>query len=293
MKDMEKVKIFTDSCSDIPGKILDKYNIKMIPTPVNFGDEVYLDRETLSPKEFYKELNQTDEMPKTSRISPGVFVDEFQKALDEGYKVLSINFSSGLSGIFESAVVAKNTIGSSDIHIIDSKSASTGFGLSVLKAAKAIDEGTTLGKVIEEVVDSCAHMEHIFAVGSLEMLKRGGRISSSKAFIGNVLNIKPILHFQDGEILPLSKVRGKKRMMDYLIEMMEERGYKIKDQIIGINHSANPELARKMKAKIEKRFGVKEFFISEIGAAIGSHVGHDTVSVFFLNSKRVADIKVV
>ena len=136
-------------------------------------------------------------------------------------------------------------------------------------------------------------MEHIFAVGSLDMLKRGGRISAGKAFIANVLNIKPILHFQDGKIIPLDKVRGKKRMMDYLIQIMDERADNIEDQLIGINHSANRKLAESLKDKIEKKYNVKEFLISEIGAAIGSHVGHNTVSVFFLNDEEVADITVL
>ena len=290
---MEKIKIFTDSCSDLPDKTLEKYDIEMLGTPVNFGEENFEDRIDLKPEEFYKKLNNTDSLPKTSRISPNIFMEKFQKALDDGYKVLSINFSSELSGIFESAALAKKNIGSDDIKVIDSKSASTGFGLSVLKAARAREEGRSFTEIVDMTKKSCAHMEHIFAVGSLEMLKRGGRISAGKAFIGNVLNIKPILHFQNGKIIPLDKVRGKRRMFDFLLNVMEERGQNLEGQIIGLNHSANRELAESLKDKIKNRYDVKEFFISEIGAAIGSHVGHNTVSVFFMNKNKVADITVV
>lgn len=291
---MEKVKVFTDSCSDLPDKILKEYNIKMIPTPVHFGAKDYLDRENLSPTEFYNKLESEEDVPKTSQITPGIFVEEFKKALNDGYKVLSINFSSKLSGIFNSAVMAKEIIGSEDIYIIDSKSASVGFGLSVLKAARLLLEGRDLKEVIDSTIDNCSRMEHIFAVGSLEMLKRGGRISKTTAFVGNVLNIKPILHFQDGEILPLNKVRGKRRMFEYLVEIMDDRGYNIEEQeIIGINHSANPEMAEKLKNMIQERYGNKNFLISEIGAAIGSHVGKNTVSVFFLNKNKVAEARVM
>ena len=290
---MKKIKIITDSCSDLPDSILEKYDIEMLGTPVNVGEERYKDRIDLKPEKFYKKISEAEVVPKTSRISPAVFENKFKKAINNGHKVLSINFSSNLSGIFESAVIAKKNIGSDDIKVIDSKSASTGFGLSVLKAAKAKEEGKSFEEIIELTKNSCAHMEHIFAVGSLEMLKRGGRISASKAFIGNVLNIKPILHFQDGEILPLHKVRGKKKMFNYLLKMMEERGHNLENQIIGLNHSANRELAEKLKEMIKERYNINEFFISEIGAAIGSHVGHDTVSVFFMNKNKVADIDVV
>ncbi len=290
---MEKIKIFTDSCSDLPDKTLEKYDIEMLGTPVSFGEENFEDRIDLKPEEFYEKLNDTDSLPKTSRISPNVFIEKFQQALDDGYKVLSINFSSELSGIFESAALAKKNIGSDDIKVIDSKSASTGFGLSVLKAARALEEGMSFNEIIKLVEHSCGHMEHIFAVGSLEMLRRGGRISAGKAFVGNVLNIKPILHFQNGKILPLTKVRGKKRMFEYLLEVMEERGYNLSEQLIGLNHSANRELAESLKNEIKNRYDIKEFFISEIGAAIGSHVGHNTVSVFFMNKEKVADITVV
>lgn len=289
---MENIKIFTDSCSDLPDHILEEYNIEMLGTPVHFGEEIYKDRIDLKPEQFYKKISENGSMPKTSRISPNIFEKKFNNALNNGNKVLSINFSSNLSGIFESAVIAKNNIGSDDIKIIDSKSASTGFGLSVLKAVKAKEEGKSFEEIIDITKKSCAHMEHIFAVGSLEMLKRGGRISASKAFIGNVLNIKPILHFQDGRILPLHKVRGRKKMFNYLLKMMDKRGHNLENQIIGLNHSANREMAEKLKEMIKGKYNINEFFISEIGAAIGSHVGHDTVSVFFMNKKKVADIKV-
>ncbi|MGM0409621.1 MAG: DegV family protein [Bacillota bacterium] len=290
---MEKIKIFTDSCSDLPDEILNKYNIEMISTPVNFGAERYKDRSDLKPKDFYKKLNESDEIPNTSRISPTIFMNKFEKALAEGYKVLSINFSSELSGIFESAVIAKNNINSEDIKVIDSKSASTGFGLSVLKAARAKEEGKSFEEIIKITKNSCEHMEHIFAVGSLEMLKRGGRISSPKAFVANVLNIKPILHFENGKIKPLDKVRGKKRMFKFLLDIMEKRGHNLDEQIIGLNYSANKELAEKLKEKIQEKYDIPEFFISEIGAAIGSHVGHNTVSVFFMNKEKVADVQVL
>ncbi len=232
-------------------------------------------------------------MPSTSQISPGKYEQVFREELKKDNQVLALCFSGELSGIFQSAALAKKNIGSDDIKVVDTRSASIGFGMTVLRVAKAIKEGKTLSELIEIAVDSAAYMEHIFAVGSIEMLKRGGRISGGKAMIANVLNIKPILHFEDGEILPYSKVRGKKKMMQFLIDEMKEAGERPEREMIGINHSASPELAEKIKLKIENKFGTEEFLIGEIGAAIGSHAGPGTVSVFFRGKEKIAEPVVI
>lgn len=289
---MNNIKIITDSCSDLPDHIIEKHDIKMLPTPVHIGDESFLDRETLSTDEFYQKINE-GAMPSTSQISPVKYEEVFREELEKGNQVLALCFSGELSGIFQSAALAKQNIGSDNIKVVDTRGASIGFGMTVLRVAKALEEGKTLVELTDLAVDSAAYMEHIFAVGSIEMLKRGGRISGGKAMIANVLNIKPILHFEDGEILPYSKVRGKKKMMQFLIDEMEEAGAKPESEMIGINHSASPELAKNIQLEIESRFGTEEFLIGEIGAAIGSHAGPGTVSVFFRGKEKVAEPKVI
>lgn len=289
---MSKIKIITDSCSDLPDHIIQRYDIKMLPTPVHIGDESFLDRETLTTDEFYKKLEE-GVMPSTSQISPGKYEQVFKEELDKKNQVLALCFSGELSGIFQSAALAKKNIGSNDIKVVDTRSASIGFGMTVLRVAKALEQGKNLAELTEIAVDSAAYMEHIFAVGSIEMLKRGGRISGGKALIANVLNIKPILHFEDGEILPYSKVRGKTKMLQFLVDEMKESGAEPGSEMIGINHSASPELAEKIQKKIENKFGTEEFLIGEIGAAIGSHAGPGTVSVFFRGKEKVAEPEVV
>jgi DegV family protein with EDD domain len=135
---------------------------------------------------------------------------------------------------------------------------------------------------IAGIKDSIRRIQHLFIVGSFDMLKRGGRVSSTSAALGNLLNIKLLLHFVDGAIVPLEKVHGFKKARRRMLEIMEERGSNLADQLIGINHSNDYEGALELKSLIEERFGCKNFVISEIGAAIGSHVGAGTLSVFFL-----------
>jgi len=289
---MSKVKIITDSCSDLPKEIVESYDIEFLSIKVNINDQVYYDRHDLQPKDFYRLINQGKEVPKTSRITPEIFKKTYQKALVDYDHVLVIAFSSKLSGILESAVVAKREIASDRITVIDTKAASVGQGLLVYQAAKWLQAGKSVDAVVQDLLEAASKLEHIFAVGSLDMLKKGGRITKGEAFIGNVLNIKPILHIQDGKILPYSRTRGKKKMMEFLLKMMDDRGHKLTEQIIGVNHSGNKELAEKIKNMIKDRYGISEFLVSEIGAAIGAHVGRNTVSVFFFNSEEVANIEI-
>ena len=228
---MSKVKIITDSCSDLPKEIVDSYDIEFLNIKVNINDKVYYDRHDLQPKDFYQLIKLEDEVPKTSRITPDKFKEVYQKALKNYDRVLVIAFSSKLSGILESAVVAKREMDSDKITVIDSKAASVGQGLLVYQAAKWLQSGKQIEDVVQGLIETASKLEHIFAVGDLEMLKRGGRISKTKAVMANVLNIKPILHIKDGEILPYDKIRGKKRMISYLLGQIEKKADKPESQL--------------------------------------------------------------
>lgn len=285
---MSKVKIITDSCSDLPAEIVESYDIEFLNIEVNINNQIYYDRADLQPADFYQLIKEADDVPKTSRITPEKFKQVFQKALAEYDQVLVIAFSSKLSGILESAVIAKRELKSERITIIDSKAASVGQGLLVYQAARWLQEGKDLETVVQTLMEDASRLEHIFAVGDLEMLKRGGRISKTKAVMANVLNIKPILHIQDGKILPYDKVRGKKRMVSYLLEEIEKKADNPESQIIALTHSENEKYALQLKAEIESNFKPVEVFISEIGAAVGSHAGPGTLAVVFKNSKKVA-----
>ncbi|MGM0500020.1 MAG: DegV family protein [Bacillota bacterium] len=285
---MSKVKIITDSCSDLPKEIVDSYDIEFLNIKVNINDKVYYDRSDLQPKDFYQLIELGDEVPKTSRITPERFKEAYQEALKKHDHVLVIAFSSKLSGILESAVVAKREMESNKITIIDTKAASVGQGLLVYQAAKWLQAGKSIEDIVQDLMETASKLEHIFAVGDLEMLKRGGRISKTKAVMANVLNIKPILHIKDGEILPYDKIRGKKRMISYLLGQIEKKAVQPESQIIAITYSENEEDALKLKKKIESRFKPQEVIISEIGAAVGTHAGPGTLALAFKNSEKTA-----
>lgn len=279
---MKKVKIITDSACDLDIDVLKELDVHLIPLIVNFGQDTYKDRVTITTREFYNKLKTFNGIPTTSQINPAAFVAEFKSYLDEGYHIIYVAFSSRLSGTYQSACIAKEMLNSNDITVIDSKAASVGFGLIVREAALMAKEGKSSKEIEERVIYMRERMQHIFVVGNLEMLKKGGRISTAQAVMGTLLHVKPILQFDDGYIIPYDKVRGEKAAIKKMIDTIKERGFEIENQIVGLDYSEDDSFCMQVKEEIENEFGVKDFLISEIGAAIGSHVGGGTTSVFFL-----------
>lgn len=280
---MGRIRIYTDNACDLDQDILDQYDITLLYITVTVKGQTYRDRLDLSPAEFYKMLEDPSVMPTTAQINPAEFQAEFEKVLNEtDDEIIYIAFSSGLSGTYQSACLARDMINSPRLTVIDSLSASVGYGLTVLRAAKAVQAGKSKAEVISEIEDNIRRIQHIFVVGSFDMLKRGGRVNAASAAIGNLLNIKLILHFVDGKIIPLEKTHGLKKAIKRMLEIMEERGHDLKNQVIGINHSNDLEGALRLQKLIEEKYGCTQFVVSEIGASIGSHVGAGTYSVFFL-----------
>ena len=284
---MGKIRLYADNACDLDLEFLEHLQVKMFFMPVTIKDKTYRDRLTISPGEFYSLIAEPDVIPMTAQITPVEFQEEFAKVMKESdYDIIYIAFSSGLSGTYQSACIARDMVNPERITVIDSESASVGYGLTVIKAAHDIAAGKSKQEVIAGIKDNIERIQHIFIVGNFEMLKRGGRISAASAALGNLLNIKLIAHFIDGSIHPLEKAHGIKKAKKRLLEVMEDRGYQLSEQLIGINYSNDLEGALEIKKLIEDKFGCQEFVISEIGAAIGSHVGAGTYSVFFLTPPR-------
>ncbi|HEX3011176.1 MAG TPA: DegV family protein [Syntrophomonadaceae bacterium] len=280
---MRNIRIYADNACDLDQGVLDQLGVKLFYMPVTIKDKNYQDRLTIQPPEFYRLIEEPGVIPTTAQITPAQFEAEFRRIIQEtDDDIIYIAFSSGLSGTYQSACIARDMVDAQRITVIDSKSASVGYGLSVIRAGRAAAKGLSKQEIIAETEDNIRRIQHIFIVGNFDMLKRGGRVSATSAAVGSLLNIKLILHFVDGRIVPLEKVHGLKKARKRMLEIMEERGFDLKEQLIGLNHSADYEGALEMKQLIEEKFGCRDFVISEIGAAIGSHVGAGTYSVFFL-----------
>lgn len=279
---MGKIRLYTDNGCDLDKDYLAQLQVKMFHMPVTIKDKIYRDRLNISPPDFYRLIAEPGIVPRTAQINPVEFQEEFTRVINESDdEIIYIAFSSGLSGTYQSACVARDMVNPQRITVIDSKSASVGQGLIVINAAKDIAAGKSKEEVIAGINDYINRIQHIFIVGNFDMLKRGGRISSTTAALGNLLNIKLIAQFIDGKIHPLEKAHGIKKAKRRMLEIMEERGYRLSEQLIGINYSNDRDGALEIKQMIASKYGCKDFVISEIGAAIGSHVGAGTYAVFF------------
>ncbi len=282
------IKIITDSGCDLPIKFLTEYDVDFLPMTVHLDDKEYFDGVNLDPYELYESM-RNEKVPTTSQVAQSSFLEMFTKNAKANKSCIYVCFSSALSSTYQVAMMVAEQVREEypdfDLDIIDTKCASLGMGLVVHKAAQMAKDGKTKEEIISMVNFYINHMEHIFTVDNLEYLFRGGRVSKTAAFIGGLLNIKPVLNVQDGKLIPLEKVRGRKKVLKRMIRLMSERGKNLNNQLIGISHGDDEEGALQLKKVMEEEFGCEKFLINMIGGVIGSHSGPGTLAIFFLNEK--------
>lgn len=280
---MAGISLYTDNGCDLDRDILDSYGIKTFYLSTVIKGAAYQDRLTISPPDFYKLLEEPGVMPTTSQVNLADLHLEFSRVMDQSDDdIVYIALSSGLSGTYQTACIARDEVNPERITVIDSRSASVGQGLTVIKAAKALAMGKSKAEVLTEIEDHIKRVQHIFIVGNLEMLKRGGRISPAAARIGDLLSIKPILELKDGRIEPVEKVHGMKKAKKRLLDIVGQRSSSLRDQTIGLAYSQDLQGALQLKQQVEERFAPRDILVSEIGALIGAHVGPGTHGLFFL-----------
>ncbi|MCM3784208.1 DegV family protein [Neobacillus mesonae] len=283
---MSKVVIVTDSTADIPDNLVEQYGIKVVPLRVVFSEqETYLDGIELSPAKFYEKLGEAKNLPTTSQPSPVQFMGVYKELLESypGSQIVSIHLSSGMSGTYQSAVLGKSMLEDEmdvDITVIDSKSASYGYGLLVTHAAELASAGKTAAEIAEAVEKLHNERKLYFLVDTLEYLQKGGRIGKASAILGTLLNIKPVLSIdEEGIIYAVEKVRGQKKAMERIVQMFES-DFSGKRINIAVGHTANPASAESFVELMKTRFELNEVVYPNIGAVIGSHVGFGTIAVF-------------
>ncbi len=288
------IKIIVDSGSDLPIELAQEYNIDIVPLLVNLEEKEYLDGVTIIPKDLYEDM-RGGAVYKTAQVPLRSFKEVFTRYAKLGQPCIYIAFSSGLSGTYQTAIMERSEILEEypdfDLDIIDTKAASFGCGLIAYYAAQMVQKGRLKDEIVEAVHFFSEHMQHIFTVDSLEYLFRGGRVSRTSAIVGGLLNIKPILDVEDGKLVPLEKIRGRKKIFTRMLDLMEERGVDLSNQIIGISHGDDLETAENLKNQIQERFHCKDVVITMIGAAIGAHSGPGTIALFFLDKKIFENYK--
>lgn len=275
------VKIVCDSCADLPAALLAQRQVSCVPLTVTFGSEQLKDGVDITPDRFYERLRTTKEMPTTSQITPPEFAAVFDPLVADGSDLVYVGLSSGLSGSFQNAVLTAQQY-DGRVHVVDSLGASVGLGLMVLRAADLADAGKTAAEIAADITEFRTRMCHVFTLDTLEYARRGGRVSALSAIAANVLDVKPVLHMDmAGKLIPIDRVRGRKRSIARLFDEMERLGVDPRDQRVGICHAAAEDEALEMAHRFRTKHAVKEVVIGQIGATVGAHVGPGCVSIFF------------
>lgn len=271
---MKKIQIITDSTAYFTRKYLIEEQIQVVPLMVQFCGTVSKEGFPGEFDEFYRILKETKEFPTTSQPSVGDFVKTYKSALETYEEIITIVISSELSGTYNSARLAADIVNSEKITVIDSRTSAGNLKVLVEKANELAKQGYERTQIVNEILSQIENMSITLTVDTLEYLKRGGRLSNTSAFLGNLLNIKPIIGLIDGKLVPIGKERGKRKAMNKIVSMVPEQVKKIV-----IAHVQNLGEAQQFKEILEEKFKNVEIIIDELGPVLGSHLGPKAIGL--------------
>lgn len=270
--------IITDSTSDLPLDFVEENKIHIVPLNIHLQDSLYKDGVDIQPSELYYRLRTEDIFPQTSQPSAGEFMEIYQ-TLKPDDEVLVLCLSSELSGTYQSAEMARDMAAEevdAEIHVVDSRFVSLGLGMQVIHAQKCFDEGKDMAQTLSELAEIRRRMRLIFAVDTLEYLARGGRISQLSKRLGNLLQLKPVLHLEEGRIEVLDKVRTRSKAVQRILEIFYKEASQA--QQVGILHIDAPTEGQQLAQKVQEYYH-GPLLLAQCGAVIGSHAGPGTVGI--------------
>ena len=287
---MASFAITTDNNGDLPLTYLKEHDVGMMSLSYSVDGQTYDAFHPMPEHEFYEKM-RAGAMPTTAQVNPETAGIVLREALTQHDGVLHIAFSSGLSGSYQSTMLAaaevQEEFPNKKIIVVDSLCASLGQGLLVHDAVRMRDAGHSLEETAAWCKENKLHIGHLFTVDDLFHLYRGGRVSRTKAFIGSALNMKPILHVdEEGKLIPIGKVRGRKHALDNLVHRMEEQMGEYYDGVLFLSHGDCQEDAEYVRYQIADKLGIKEERIHFVGPSIGAHSGPGTVALFFHTQTR-------
>ncbi len=289
---MQKFVITTDNMADLPEAYYGEHQIPYMYLPYTMDGATYRKENELKSSDFYNRM-RNGSMPTTSQVNSEDAKELWKPFMEDGYDILHIAFSSGLSGSYNSCRIAAEEMAEEypqrKVAVVDSLCASLGEGLLVHLAVQMKENEKSMDEIIEWLEGHKLNLCHMFTVDDLNHLHRGGRVSKMTAVIGTMINIKPVLHVDnEGHLIAVNKVRGRKRSLITLVNMMEERlkDYTGEKSSVFISHGDCLEDAQFVARLVKERFGTEDILINPVGSTIGAHSGPGTVALFFLGSYR-------
>lgn len=277
---MGKTAVLTDSTAYLDKQTLEELGIYTIPLSVIFSGKNYREEMDLSTDAFYEKLSTEEALPTTSQPAIGMFTELLQELKDEGYTdVVSVHLSSKISGTLQTALSAGEMVEGITLHGVDSEISCAPQGFLARTAAKLALEGTPPENIVAELEKIKAQIRAYFVVHDLHHLRRGGRLNGAQALIGSMLQIKPILHFEEGLIVPYAKVRTEKKALNHILDMLFDDLAAGNVNEVTVIHANNRAGAMQLKEKIAEQHPTTTIQISYFGPVIGTHLGSGSLGV--------------
>lgn len=276
---MSRIAIVTDSSSDLPAAEAERLGVAVVPLTIRFGNEEFVDRKDLTPEEFWARCASSTSLPETAAPSPGSFQQAFQAAKDGGADgAVCITISSKLSGTYQSAMTAADSMAPFPVVVVDSMSVTLPLALLVIDAAELAKNGASAEEIVASTNETSKRLDVVFTLDTLEHLKKGGRIGSAQALLGSMLSIKPILNLQDGIVHEAGRQRTRAKSLDYLVKAASQAA---PFERIGIVSGAAPDVDVVID-KIKQLDSSTPLILGDVGPVVGTHAGPGVIGVCWI-----------
>jgi len=280
------MKIITDSTADLTKELYEQMEIEMVPLTIQLGERKWRDFLDMKPEAYYDILKTSTDFPITSQPSPQDFIDAYTPFVEKNEPILSIHISSGLSGTYQSACLARTSFPNARIEVVDSRQASLGLALIIHCCVKKIRSGRSFEDIVSYAGELSGKVETYFSVDSLEYLQRGGRIGKAQAFLGTLMKIKPLLKLVEGAIHPVEKVRTTERLLNRYVELIEKKAAEGLPLRLIVAESDNADLVTGLVNRLSKIPKVTLLQRCKTGGVITSHTGPGVIGITLMSEGK-------
>lgn len=271
------IKIVTDSTADVPKELLERYDIRVVPINIQFGHETYQEGIDIDRPTFFRKLEEV--MPTSSQPAPGQLVEVYRELAEDGHSIISIHVTSKHSGTYQSALLAKSMLPEAEIEVFDTLSISIGTGYQVLAAARAAEEGKSMGEIIQILEGIRSRMYLHLTPATLKYLQKSGRVGRLAGALGSLLNVKPVIKVEDGTLEAFQNVRTRSKAIDRLVELTEEAVGTTEPVKLGIPHAQVPAEAEKLRDRLERTFNCDEMHVVDLACSLTVHGGPGIIGI--------------
>jgi len=271
------IKIVTDSTADVPKPLLERYDIQVVPIPIQFGHETYEEGITIDRPTFFQKIEEV--MPTSSQPAPGKLAEVYRKLAEEGHSILSLHITSQHSGTCQSALLAKSMVPEADIEVFDTLSVSIGTGYQVLAAARAAEEGKSMEEILQLLEGIRSRMHLYFTPATLKYLQKSGRVGKLAGALASLLNLKPIIKVEDGLLEAFQNVRTRSKSIDRLVELTAEAVGTTQPVKLAISHAQVDAEAEALRVRLERTFNCEEMHVVDLACSLTVHGGPGVIGI--------------